>query len=352
MKNLALDRIRRIKNYVPGISGRIDYSGLLLDFNERTKPVSEKALQALRTYIDSGKISVYPQYDALEEKIAAYAGIDADCVMLTNGSEHGIDIIMRTFVNEGDRVVIPSPSFSMHEQYALASGAELIQPLYANRGSTFPKDEILGAIKHGCRLIIICNPGSPTGTLVSLKDIEMFVQEAEKTDTLIYIDEAYVEFSKVTAAYLVKKYSNLIITRTFSKAFGLAGLRIGYTLASSVHCSEMEKARGPYPVNMAAVSAAHAALNDVTDMEQYVNEVMDRAKPYVENFFHEKHIAMCASAGNYILFWPANAEEVTTVLSKKGFAIRSQNREGIEGAVRVSIGTMEQMKAFVEAYPS
>ena len=268
MKNLALQRIQKMKPYKPPIDGRSAYDGMLLDFNERTKPPQNKVIRALEKFVRGQKLQVYPEYFDLERKIADYACVKADQIMITNGSDQGIDIIFRTFTEKGGKVIIPSPSFAMFFQCAQIVGNEIVSPLYKKDDLAFHLEEVLATIDERTKLVVVCNPNNPTGTAVSEADIEKIAKQAK--GAIVYIDEAYFEFSKITAIPLINKYPNIIVTRTFSKAFGLASLRIGYVVAKAEYISEMLKIRGPYDVNMAAYYAACAALEDKKDMESYV----------------------------------------------------------------------------------
>jgi len=197
---------------------------------------------------------------------------------------------------------------------------------------------------------VVCNPNNPTGTSVSVADIEKIARKAKKA--VVYVDEAYFEFSKITAVSLIKKYPNVIITRTFSKAFGLASLRIGYCLARYEYIFEMLKVRGPYDVNMAAYYAAYAALKDRKSMESYVDDVMTKAKPLVEKFFSQNAVPYFLSRSNFILFRPDNPENAMKLLGKGGVLVRPQNKQNIENTLRVSIGTIKQMEKFIGIYKS
>ena len=200
------------------------------------------------------------------------------------------------------------------------------------------------------KLIVVCNPNNPTGTAISIADIEKIARKAKRA--IVYIDEAYFEFSKITAVSLIKKYSNIIITRTFSKAFGLASLRIGYAIARAEYIAEMLKIRGPYDVNMAAYNAAYAALKNRKGMESYVKDVMESAKPLVEKFFAENAIPYFPSRSNFILFRPDNPENAMKLLTENGARVRPQNKQNIKNTLRVSIGTVQQMKKFITIYKS
>lgn len=348
MKNLALKRIQQMKPYNPPLEGRSKYKGMLLDFNERTQPPQGKVIRVLEKLVKKQKLQIYPEYFDLEKKIAKYAGVNPNQIMITNGSDQGTDIIFRTFTEKGDKVIIPSPSFAMFYQCAQVVGNKILSPLYRENNLSFPLEEVLVAIDNQVKLIVICNPNNPTGTAISVDNIKKIAKKAK--NAIIYVDEAYFEFSKISAITLIKKYPNIIITRTFSKAFGLASLRIGYVIARKEYIAEMLKVRGPYDVNMAAYYAASTALADRKTMENYVNEVMKKAKPLVEKFFFEKGVPYYSSAANFILFRPNNADHTWQSLKKIGFLLRPQNKQNIKNTLRVSIGTVKQMKKFIAAY--
>ncbi|MBT3865412.1 histidinol-phosphate transaminase [Candidatus Peregrinibacteria bacterium] len=344
MTNLANLNIQEMKPYSPPLEGRRSYEGKLLDFNERTVPISRKVIKALKGFMKKDRMQIYPEYEDLCEKIAEYSGVVPSQVMLTNGSDQGIDLIFRTFTTKGSKVVIPSPSFAMFYQCAQVEQNEIIKPAYQDDGS-FPKTEVLEEIEKGAKLIIICNPNNPTGTAISLEEIEEITQKALSKKAMVYVDEAYFEFCKITAVNLTKQYPNLIVTRTFSKAFGLAALRIGYTISSLQNIEEMLKVRGPYDINMFATKAAEASLDDINSLNKYVDEVMNKAKPMVEDFFNKNRIEFIPSRANFLLFKTDNPPDVTEKLKKMGFLTRPRN-----GAIRVTIGTVKQMKNFINQF--
>ena len=322
-----------MKKYLPPLEGRRCFKGRLLDFNERTIPPSKKVIRALKKFVNSGQIQLYPEYASINNKIAKYAGVKSDQVMITNGSDQGIDIIFRTYTKNGDKVAIPSPSFAMFFQCAQVTG-----------------NKIVSSIEDGVKLIIICNPNNPTGSFTSLEEIEKILIKALEISAMVYVDEAYFEFCKMTAAGLINKYPNLIVSRTFSKAFGLASMRIGYVLSSSENTNEMMKIRGPYDVSMPAVVAASAALDDRKEMEKYVDEVMNKAKPLVEDYFMANNIKFFPSRANFLLFKMENPSMHSKKLKNLGFLTRPRNGEGIDVTIRVTIGTVSQMTKFINQF--
>ncbi|OGJ53302.1 hypothetical protein A2448_01405 [Candidatus Peregrinibacteria bacterium RIFOXYC2_FULL_41_22] len=348
MKNLAIKRIQKMTPYSPPLNGRSGFKGILLDFNERTVQVNKKAIKALEEFIKKSKVQVYPEYFTLREKIAKYVGVEKNQIMLTNGSDNGMDIIFRTFTEAGDKAIIPTPSFAMFYQCASISGNEILTPLYKKEDLSFPENEVLKMIDDRVKIIVICNPNNPTATVASLDTIKKIAEKAK--NAVVYVDEAYFEFCGITAAGLIKKYPNIIVTRTFSKAFGLPSLRIGYVVASKTHIDEMMKVRGPYDVNMPAYFAALAVIEDIDEMKNYANEVMQKAKPMVEQFFEKNNVKYYKSGSNFILFKPEKADATYKKLIEKGVLVRPQNRTNIENTLRVSIGTVDQMKKFIDVY--
>lgn len=334
---LLLPQIQKITAYSPPLEKRENFKGLRLDFNERTAPLPPKVLGALRNF-DMERFKTYPSYGELENKIANYTGVKK--VMITNGSDQGIEIIFRAFVKENDEVIIPSPSFSMFFQIARIQGAKIFSPEYCDY---FPLEEVLFLLQRKPKLLVICNPNNPTGTILSLTEIEEILKKAK--NTVVYIDEAYFEFSRITAAGLVEKYENLVITRTFSKAFGLASLRIGYIVSCGKNIEQMLKIRGPYDVNQMAKSAAEASLQSLDNMKTYCREVMDFAKPLVESFFRKNKIEFWSSSGNF-LFFKEPVVDFPQMLEENGVLIRPQTN----GFARVTIGTLKEMKKFIKIF--
>lgn len=347
MKNLALPRIQKIKSYNPPLSGRRVFKGILLDFNERTLPPSSKVLKAVYDLLKANKLQLYPEYGDLEVKLAQYVGANANQIMITNGSDQGIDLVFRTFTKEEDTVIIPTPSFAMFYQSAQIVGNKILRPLYTKENLSFPLEELLGMINKSVKLIVICNPNNPTGTSVSIDNIEEIAKKAPVA--IILVDEAYFEFSKITAVPLIKKYPNIIVTRTLSKAFGLPSLRVGYIIASSRYINELVKVRSPFDVNMVAFAASLAAFDNLKYVKRYTNEVMNQAKPIVKEFFTKYSITFYPSAGNFLLYKPVRKQE-EKILRENGILVRRQDKVNIENTLRLTIGTVKQMKSFIKVY--
>lgn len=345
--NFANTYIQNMQAYSPPLKSRRTYEGLLLNFNERTVPVSPKVKDAILDFVKEDKLQVYPEYNNLCYQIANYAEVDEGQIMITNGSDQGIDLVFRTFTKQGDKVIIPSPSFAMFYQSGGLCGNKILRPSY-KKDLSFPLDKVLELIDDEIKLVVICNPNNPTGTLLPLKGIEKIAKKAPKA--IVMVDEAYFEFSGITAAVLIDKYPNIVVTRTFSKAFGLAAFRMGYLISRKENLEEMLKVRGPYDVNMPACFAVKAALRDRQYMESFAIEVMEEAKPMVEKFFTENRIEYFPSKANFLLFRTTNTGEIFQILKKNGMLLRPSKGQNIENTIRLTIGTVEQMQQFIEAY--
>jgi histidinol-phosphate aminotransferase len=350
--NFAIEHIKKMDHYAPPLDGRSNFDGLLLDFNERTTPVNPKILEAIKNYANSEKTQVYPEYFKITEELADYSNVDPNQIMITNGGDQGIDIIFRTYTEKDDSVIIPSPSFAMFYQCAGITGNNVVKPAYLKGDLAYPLQSVLDSINSETKLVIICNPNNPTGTMLNLEEIKTVLDKALTTKTFVLIDEAYFEFTKVTASSFINSYPNLAIIRTFSKPFGMPGLRFGYVISSSTNITEMLKVRGPYDINTISVLAASAALQDTSYVDNYVDEVMNKAKPMVESFLNEIGMTYVPSKANFMLIKPKNAPQLFDILKKNGILTRPRSGVNIENTLRISIGTVEQMQRFIQIYKS
>ena len=344
------ERIKKMGHYKPPIEGRSEKDYLLLDFNERTTPVSSKVKEALKKFIDSDRLQVYPEYGDLEDKIANYAGVKAGQTMVTNGGDQGIDIVCRAYLDQRDEVIIPFPEFAMHYQSAGVQGAEILEPRYKEEGK-LPLEEILELMGDGkVKLIIFSNPNNPTGIFTEIEDVEKILKKAKEKDIAVLHDEAYFEFSGITAKDLIEKYDNLYIMRTFAKAFGLVAARAGYILSQENNIQELKKIRGPYDVNMFAKTAIISALEDIDYAKKYIKETMKESKPKLEKFLKEKGIPFLPSAANFLLLKLENPEKIIEGLKEKGILVRPKKWPNGSLTVRVSIGRLKDTERFIKVF--
>lgn len=342
--------IKDMQPYSPPLEGRTKEGYLRLDFNERTIPPHPLVKEAVGQYMGRGEFQVYPEYGDLDNVIADYIKVKPFEVIVTNGSDQAIDIIYRAIVKEGNDVIIPAPTFAMLEQSAHVQGAKIIAPRYEGENLDFPFDEVMGEIKPGIKLVIICNPNNPTGTTLSRDKSEAIIKKANEADAAVLVDEAYSEFAPdLTVVDLIGKYDNLFVTRSFSKVMGISGLRAGCAVSQEKNIKELMKIRGPYDINMAAAVAMRALRHPevVEDIKKYISEVMEVSKSMLEQFYRENGVKFYPSGAGFHLLEDKD-RHITDFLKSKGILVRP--RSDPHGTVRVSIGTREDTRKYLEAF--
>jgi histidinol-phosphate aminotransferase len=335
--------VRKMAPYHPPSGGR--EGKLRLDFNENTVGCSPAVVEFLREHLTASQLSIYPEYvDAMRE-LAAFFGVTEDEFTLTNGTDEAIQLLVNTFVDDGDEVVVLKPSYAMYRFYAEVAGAAVVEVDYAPETLAFPMDRLLAAIKPSTRAVMIANPNNPTGTAIDGDGIRRILEAAPGAAVLI--DEAYFEFSEITALPWVRKHANLFVSRTFSKVYGMAAMRCGCLFSGAENVSWLKKAQSPYSVNTMAVLAARAAIRDRAYVEKYVDEVL-AARALAYDGLHKLGITTFPSEANFILFQLGDrAIPVRDALRERGVLVRDRSYE-IPGCVRVTIGTRAQIERFLE----
>ena len=346
MKIEPRKNVASMKAYVPPLEGRRSGESLLLDFNERTIPPSKDVTDALKEFAEKGNLQIYPEYGPVTEALAKYLKIDVSYLMLANGSDNAIDSIMRCYLEVGDKILIPQPSFTMFAHSAQLQAAQILTATYTKDGG-FPLAEVRKILSAGdVKMCVICNPNNPTGTVLDQESTEKLIQDFPYT--MFLLDEAYYEFLQETSVSLALRYHNAVLTRTFSKAMGIPALRFGYVVALPEVLAELVKVRGPYAVNMMSVTAVLAALKNPAYVGAYVKEVMEISKPQMETFFREKEIPYWPSGSNFILIEPP-IKDLAAKLEAEKIKIRPMSYKGFENTVRISIGTASDTAKILKA---
>jgi histidinol-phosphate aminotransferase len=233
----------------------------------------------------------------------------------------------------------------MYRFYAEVAGVRVREVKYSlDTDLEFPMDALLLSISASTNAIFIANPNNPTGGAISIPEIRCILEAAP--NAVVLIDEAYMEFCGITAIGLLSEYGNLFISRTMSKAYGMAGLRCGFLISSASNIGWVRKAQSPYSVNYVAVAAAVAAIEDKAYVESYVNQVV-QARSYVSAELTRLGIRQFKSDGNFVLFMVGkHAERIVSDLRAAGVLVRNRSHE-CEGSLRVTVGTTDQMKNFI-----
>ena len=315
-----------------------------LDFNENTAGCSPKVIRALGK-ISPKQLAMYPEYERCTARLARYFGVRAKELLLTNGGDDALRVFFDAFVDAGASILVCEPTFPMYRYYGEIAGAR-VEALRFGREMEFPMSEILAGLQKRPRVLFIANPNNPTGTLLQVPEIEKVLQAA--TNTAVVIDEAYADFSGVTLVPQIGKYPNLFIARTFSKAAGLAALRLGAVIACTESLSYLRRAMPPFPVNLAALVAAQAAVADSVAMRGYVREIR-RIRSWFEKELDDLGIQIFPSAGNFLLadFGP-RGPRLFQRLEREGILLRERTKDLGPGFVRITIGTQAEMKLLLK----
>ena len=330
-------RVRAMKEYHPPLGNR---DAMRLDFNENTIACSPKVNEVLGR-ISAGALTRYPEREPVERIVAEHLGVAAEQVVLTNGVDEAIHVLFEAFLDEGDELLLPVPTYTMYEVYASATDARAVA-VQAAEDLQFPFERLLSAITPQTKIIAIANPNSPSGSVATRKQIVEIARRAP--DAVVVVDEAYFHFFGETVMDLVGSVSNLMVARTFSKAYGLAGLRLG-VLAGPVELMKwVRRVLSPYSVNSLALACLPPALEDTAYLDWYVGEVL-AARAEFEAELDEVRVRRWPSAANFVLVEiGAKHGEFVRLMSAGGVLVRDRSNDpGCDGCVRITIGTREQM---------
>ena len=332
--------VHRMAPYSPPSGGRA--GKLRLDFNENTCGASPRVVAALVRYLSADALAVYPEYLETKPALARFFNVAPGEFILTNGTDEAIQVLVNTFVDDNDEVLILHPAYAMYRFYSEVAGAQIREVSYRLPTLEFPVEELLAAITPRTRAILISNPNNPTGTL--LKDVTRVLDAAPNAAVLI--DEAYYEFCGVTALPLLSRYPNLFVSRTFSKVYGMAAMRVGCLFSQPANVAWMHKAQSPYSVNMLGAVAARAAIEDTEYVRAYVSQVLE-ARDLCYRGLERLGVAHWKSAANFVLFEsPKPPKELVQTLRARSILVRDRSHE-IPNTVRVTIGTPPQIERFL-----
>jgi histidinol-phosphate aminotransferase len=320
------------------------YEGLRLHQNEHTGGCSPRVIEALAR-LRPDQIGFYPPYAAATEAVAAYLGVSTDRIALTNGLDEGIMALAVTFLRAAIggpqlEAVVPEPAFEIFRLDTAVAGGMLVQVM-PRADFSFPLDEVLAAITPNTRVVFVTNPNNPTGVGMPLDDIRTIARHLPP-DAIVFVDEAYAEFAGVSFIPALGAFPNVVVGRTFSKAFGLAGLRIGCLVGAPVTLDPVRRAVPVYSVNVAAVVAVRAALDDLDYLHDYLRQV-DESKALLYAACDRLGLAYVKSRSNFVL---VRAGEWTDELVKgafaKGIYLRDRSTEpGCAGSLRIATGIVQ-----------
>lgn len=288
-----------------------------------------------------------------EPLIADHLKLKNDEVMLTNGADEGIHLVCELYLNPKLEAVVPVPSFGMYRHYVMATGAKIVE-VPMSKDFSFPTRDVLAAINDKTGLVFIGNPNNPTGTTVSQQDIFRILENASRTapKSAVLVDEAYFEFYGQTLLPELHHFPNLHITRTFSKAYGMAGLRVGVLIANTEQMQRLQNISSPFSVNTVALTILPIALAD-----------QDFVRAYIATVKQQRVVLQGALERIGLRFWPSQANFLLVEIgSGRAAFLKEMAREGIflrdrgsdflcEGCVRITIGNPQEMERVIESVP-
>ena len=281
----------------------------------------------------------YPEPEELIASIAAYTGFPEEMIIIGAGMDGVMDTLTRLFLDTADRTFIPTPTFSYYEILTVTAGAT---PVLAPRGSDFNAPE---SIPPGTKMAFLCSPNNPTGNVIGEEEVRALL---ESTEAIVFLDEAYVEFADRNLIRLVERYDNLVVGRTLSKAFGLAGMRLGYAVAPQWIADQYRRAAPPfYAISCASVAAGTAALSDLPFMRRTVEKIQSERKRL------QKATGAHPSQANFLyLETRQDSREYVERFLSKGIIIRDcRSFLGAgEHHVRVTVGTPSENDRFLSAF--
>jgi histidinol-phosphate aminotransferase len=333
----------RMKEYHPPLGHR---DGLRLDFNENTLECSPRVLEVLGR-IAAADLTRYPEREPVEALVAEHLGVEPGQLLLTNGVDEAIHVLCQAFVDEQHEVLLPVPTYSMYEVYASSAGARVVQ-VQAGADFEFPLERVLAAITPATRLIAIANPNSPTGRTVRREAILEVLARAPHA--AVIVDEAYFHFYGETVFDLVGTIPNLFVARTFSKAYGLAGLRLGAIAGAEESMRWLRRVISPYSVNSLALACLPAAMDDAAYLDWYSSEVR-AARVEFTAALDAIGIRYWPSEANFVLvdIGPAHRAFVEA-MRRRNILVRDRSADpGCDGCVRITIGTSEQTMIAIAA---
>ncbi|MBN1222144.1 MAG: histidinol-phosphate transaminase [Candidatus Aminicenantes bacterium] len=344
--------VLKLKKYVPALQdfaffpNNGDY--LKLDSNEATIKPSPLVFQRIQEFLASGHLNWYPDIKAkeLRHKLTDYTGRNFDEIQVFNGSDSALDYICRTFLEKDDRVLVASPTYDKFRIFVESTGSN-IEFVYSGNPFVHSIQNLIERITNKTKLVYICNPNNPTGMEYSENDVRRLLEKCKHG--ILVVDEAYYEFSKITMSGLIDEFSNIIVTRSFSKAFGLAALRCGYILSDAQIVNLINKIRDEKNVNAVAQIAAVASLDDLIYTENYVKEV-NLAKKWLFRELNVLGYKVIITSANYILVKVEDPDIFINELRKDKILVRDRSYfSQLENYVRITVGSRIQCEKLIKS---
>jgi histidinol-phosphate aminotransferase len=336
--------VERLQKYRPPLEGRA--GKIRLDFNENTIGCAPEVVRELRRALNSELLTCYPEYDESRRTLARYFQVAPEEMLLTNGTDDAIKMICDAFVDPGDVLLVPVPTFPVYEFFHNVAGGKISRIRYDEK-FRLPVEKLVAELNRKTRWLPLANPNNPTGTEILKSDLRTILEAAPYT--LVLVDEAYFDFSGETVLPWIRKYRNLVVTRTFSKAFGLAALRMGYIFANPELAEVIHRAQNPFAVNSLALMCACVAIRHDDYVRKYAEEVRANRAEFCR-WLDSREIPYVPSSANFVLTRVGGqAPLVAQRLRAEGILVRDWSYDPhLIGYLRFTIGSTAQTQRLME----
>ena len=340
------EAVRSLPSYHPPLADR---GGLRLDFNENTVGCSPRILECLRR-LSADDLARYPEKGNAEESMAEFLSVPTSDLLLTNGVDEAIHLLCQTYLDPGDEALIVVPTYSMYRIYIMASGAR-VTSVPAGGNFEFPLVDLQSNITRRTKLIAIANPNNPTGSVATVGELMQLAADAPGAAMLV--DEAYFEFYGQTVLARRNECPNMFVARTFSKAYGMAGLRIGAIVGNSDQMRAVRRVSSPYNVNAVALACLPQALADRDFVQRYVHEIL-QSRARLEKALEAARIPFWPSQANFLLIRVGSTKAASLDFAERmrmrGILVRDRSADhGCEGCVRITVGPHDHTDHLLDA---
>ncbi len=323
------------------------FKKITLDKNERVSDFEKNFFKKIVSKISSSNFIKYPEVYDLYQALSSLHKISRKCFVITAGIDAAIKNCFELFVSRGNKVIVLNPTFAMVDIYCKIYGAKKIKINY-DKKLNINTDLLIKSINKNISLIIIANPNSPTGTIISKRDIENIIKRAKKFNTPILVDEAYYGFTNQTVFPLLKKYNNLIISRTFSKAYGLAGLRVGYLISNKQISKLFFNLKPMYEINSIGVLACLQILKNSFIRNKYISDTNKGLKLIIK-YFNENNIPFIKTNANFIYMHSGKkTNKIFSILKRQGILTKKgMSVKGFKNYLRITLAPPKQIKLII-----
>lgn len=344
MENLVRKNIKKLRTYTPNNHG-YRYK---LDANESPYQLSKNIINTCMESLRESSFNRYPDSNSqkLRNEIGKYIGVDYKNIIVGNGSNQLIGFLLNTFVDSGDTVVSHKPTFSMYSLTCQTIKANYIG-IKSDENFYINTEEIINmANQKNAKIIFLCSPNNPSGNLIPRKDIIRILNE---TQSIVVVDEAYIEFGGKSLINNTNDFDRLVVLRTLSKAFGLAGIRIGYLVSNLKVIKYLNLINPPYNLNTLTQIVGENVLSHKEEIMERINEIKENRQKIFKELRNIRNIKVYPSEANFLLFKVKDSKRVYDDLLNKGILVRYFDKGVLDGYIRVTVGKKEENTAFIEA---